>query len=247
MLRPFMCWVVLTLPALARADWEDGRVPEGANAFTVRRHELRLNVLGRSAVGLTDRLEAARSYLPPVVLPNLGLKYRAVETELFNLAFEVDGIGGWLPWVTGLALPLPGGGIAAAGAGGVAGSVQATEALLSFGVSPRATLTLRLGAWAAEGTLLGGAVAGGITKGGGTAVATPVATGRRSLRSHGRIGSRPGVGPPGRAALPGRWSSHRRPARRPDTGKRELDSPPGNGCTSRLACMGLRHCLFRST
>jgi hypothetical protein len=98
--------VVLGSASVGRADWSDGRVPEGDNAFTVRRHELRLSLLGRSAFGITDRVELS-TYLPLyfVLFPNLALKVGLVDAPATSVALELGAGGGAYPMIGGLPVP----------------------------------------------------------------------------------------------------------------------------------------------
>src|SRR4051794_19777638 len=61
----------------AQADWQRGHVVEGDSAYTVPGGAARLSLLGRSALGLSNRVELS-TYLPLdlVLFPNLSLKYR---------------------------------------------------------------------------------------------------------------------------------------------------------------------------
>lgn len=96
--------------------WEDGRVPEFSNAYTLRQHELRLNILGRSSYAISNRLEVS-SFLPLIIMPNVSFKYRFIDRGNFASSFEVGTAGGALPVgvATGIVLP---GAIIGGGTGG---------------------------------------------------------------------------------------------------------------------------------
>ena len=85
-------------PKVIHYCWEDGRIPEGSNAFTLHRHEFRLNTFGRSSYGITDRLEiSAQIPLYFVLFPNFSLKYRFIDKEHFAAAAVLGGGGGAFP------------------------------------------------------------------------------------------------------------------------------------------------------
>ena len=87
-------------------SWLGGRVPDFTNAYTLNKHEVRLSVFGRSAYGLTDKLEVS-GFLPLVFMPNLNFKYRFVDHPHFAAAYEIGGATGAFPIAvaTGIALP----------------------------------------------------------------------------------------------------------------------------------------------
>ncbi|MBX7100168.1 MAG: hypothetical protein K1X89_20805, partial [Myxococcaceae bacterium] len=178
--------LLVLLSGLAHADWEDGSFPEGSTAATVKRHEFRLNLIGKSAFGITDRVELS-SYLPLVIFPNLGLKVRLLDAAAVKLAFEVDLGAGALPLVGGGALPFPGG-VLAGGAGGLLlGSVQLGELHLSLKPAHAWTVSARVAGIAMEGGFLGlggGAVAGG---GGAGGVILPLAFGKAATAVSGGL------------------------------------------------------------
>ena len=124
--RALLTTSLLLAAVSARADWETGVVPEGSNAYTIERHAVRLNVIGKSAFGLTDRLELS-SYLPLIIFPNIGLKYRLIDAPNFALALEGDLGAGAFPIAAGGILPLPGGIFGGGAAGLLLGSAQMAE------------------------------------------------------------------------------------------------------------------------
>jgi hypothetical protein len=109
------------------STWSDGRVPEGDNAYTVARGEVRIAAFGRSVLGLTDRLEASTDLLfptPEIPFPNLHLKWRFFENDVAALALDGGGGFGLLPFAGGGALPGPGFIIGVVGVGAALGSFQ---------------------------------------------------------------------------------------------------------------------------
>src|SRR5258707_3221239 len=82
------------LPAVAQASWPAGHVVEGDSAYTVPAGHGRISLLGRSAVGLGERIELS-TYLPLDVLlfPNLSLKWRFLRIDSVATAF-MGGVGG---------------------------------------------------------------------------------------------------------------------------------------------------------
>src|SRR3954462_14413209 len=87
----------------AQADWQRGHVVEGDSAYTVPGGGARLSLLGRSALGLSNRVELS-TYLPldVVLFPNLGLKYRFFESDSVAFAARAGVGGGMYPVAAGL-------------------------------------------------------------------------------------------------------------------------------------------------
>jgi hypothetical protein len=150
----------------ARAAWQD-HVPEGDSAFTVGGGHGRVSLLGRSAVGLGDRVELS-TYLPldALLFPNLSLKWRFYEGTGVALAIKGGAGGGLYPVAAGLTVP------PAAVVGGVGffgAAYQNADLTLSLAVAQPLTLSLRGGIMRVEygsGAAIGAAGGGGA--GGGT-------------------------------------------------------------------------------
>ncbi|MES2703149.1 MAG: hypothetical protein V4649_10945 [Bacteroidota bacterium] len=122
-----------------RTGWADGRVWEFSNAYTIRKNEWRLNLLGPSSFGITDKLEV-KSYLLAVVTPNVSFKYRFLDRKPFSAALEAGGAAGGLPVAAAAGIILKGGGIA----GGTAGIITFTDVFMKVyaGWQPTHNLTL---------------------------------------------------------------------------------------------------------
>ena len=60
--------------------WEDGRVPEYSNAYTLHRHECLIQPLGISSFAFNNNLEISSNFLYDLFFPNLGLKYKIGES-----------------------------------------------------------------------------------------------------------------------------------------------------------------------
>ncbi len=151
--------LVATSSAAARADWERGVVPEGANAYTIERHAFRLDLIGRSALGLSARTELSTYVLLDALLfPNFELKVNLVDDAQVGWALS-GGIGaGILPYAAGGALPYPP--VAVGVIGVAAASIQHFGTQVSLRPAPRLTLTLRGNLIAIEaGTIAVGAAA----------------------------------------------------------------------------------------
>ncbi len=161
---------LLGLTVSARADYAPGRVPEGANAFTVARHELRLSVLGTSAYGITDHTEISTYLLGDAVLfPNLALEHTFHDDGTLVASWSLGVGAGALPVVAGVAIPLPGGVFGGGTLGVVGASAQDAELELSLRATDMLTLSVGGGAFALEGGfagLIAGAGAGGGGAGG---------------------------------------------------------------------------------
>lgn len=170
MLRPALVLVLASLfaPAVARADYSDGEVPEGMNAYTLHRRAVHVSLLGTSAIGLTDDTELATYTLADAVLfPNLRLEHRLLRGEQVSISAMVGAGAGVYPFAVGAFLPLPGAVVAGGGAGFAWGAVQTATVIGSVRVTPAVTLSANAGGFAIEGGFA--AVAGGVGAGGGGA------------------------------------------------------------------------------
>ncbi|HEY3360212.1 MAG TPA: hypothetical protein VGQ83_43575 [Polyangia bacterium] len=151
--------------AVARADWADGRVPEGDNAFTLRQRDLRLSVLGRSAVGITDRVELS-AYLPLyfALFPNLALKIGLFDGDASSVALKLGVGAGAYPVIGGMAVPPF---VAFGFTGFVVAGYQTAEVDWSVRPTRRLTVTGRAGVLGLE---LGVVGVGGVVGPGAVAV-----------------------------------------------------------------------------
>ncbi len=101
--------------------WQDGRVAEFNNAYTLRKNEIRLNIAGRSSWAITDRLEMS-VFLPLIILPNVSFKYRFLDKPHFAIASELGGAIGIIPVAAASGLLMPGGAFGAGTLGLLTGS-----------------------------------------------------------------------------------------------------------------------------
>jgi|GEM_PF-2483539 len=122
--------------------WEDGRVPEFSNAYTLHQHELRLNVLGRSSYAITNKLEIS-SYLPLIMMPNVSFKYRFFDSGNFSSAFEAGTAGGLFPVGMATGIVLPGAIIGGGTAGFVRGSDNHLKLYSSWHPTQKLTFSVR--------------------------------------------------------------------------------------------------------
>src|ERR1043165_4131832 len=133
MLVRLLVLAVLLVPAIARADYREGIVPEGTNAFVHQRREIRLSVLGPSQLALTDRTEIGTYLLADAALfPNLRLEHQLGQSEHAATSFMLGAGAGVLPLAGGGVLPFPGGAVAAGGVGFAWGSIQTATLLTSL-------------------------------------------------------------------------------------------------------------------
>ena len=170
-------------PAVALADYQDGEVPEGMNAFTLHRRAVHVSLLGTSAVGLTDNTELA-TYLAAdaLLFPNLRLEHRFLRDDDVSASFMLGAGGGVYPFAAGVFIPAPGVAVAGGGVGFAWGAVQTATLVGSVRVTPAVTLSANAGGFALEGgfALAAGGVGvggGGAGGGGGTANDSTVRTG----------------------------------------------------------------------
>lgn len=146
-----------------RFGWAEGRVPEFNNAFILKKHRVRLNILGRTSWAATRRLEIS-TYLPLIFMPNLSFKRVLINKSRFAASAEYGFITGALPVTAGTGLLLPG----LVAAGGTAGIIHGFDNYLRLYVSykpnTRLTFSLRGGASLMRmgyTGLVGGIAAGG--------------------------------------------------------------------------------------
>ena len=105
-------------PKVLRPEWGEGRIPEFSNAYTLHRHELRLNIFGPSSYAISDKVEL-KSYLSAVVVPNFSIKKKFYDKGSMAFAWEAGAAIGVFPLAVASGLLLPG----AALAGGTVGLV----------------------------------------------------------------------------------------------------------------------------
>ncbi len=179
--------LLIVSPAIALADYQDGEVPEGMNAFTLHKRAVHVSLLGTSAVGLTDNTELA-TYLAAdaVLFPNLRLEHRFLRGDDVSASFMLGAGGGVYPFAAGAFLPLPGAFVAGGGVGFAWGAVQSATLVGSVRVTPAVTLSANAGGFALEGGFA--AVAGGVGAGGGGAGGGAGATSNSSSRTGGTAG-----------------------------------------------------------
>ncbi len=122
--------------------WEDGRVPEFSNAYTLQRHEVRLNVLGRSSYAINNRLEMS-SYLPLIIMPNVSFKYRFLDRGDFASAFELGTAGGLFPVAIATGILLPGAIVGGGTAGFIKGHDNHIKLYSSWHPTPKLTFSAR--------------------------------------------------------------------------------------------------------
>lgn len=125
--------------------WEDGKVWEFQNAYTISRHEWRLNLLGPSSFGITNKLEV-KSYIQLVLAPNVSFKYRFLEKGQFTAAVEPGASLGGLPVAGAMAILLPGGAVGGGTVGIVSYSDVFVKLYASWHPTQKFTFSLRAGA-----------------------------------------------------------------------------------------------------
>lgn len=159
---------VIAIPALAHADYHDGEVPEGMNAYTLHKRAVHVSLLGTSAIGLTDNTELATYLMADALLfPNLRLEHRVLRGDQVSASVMVGAGAGVYPFAVGAFLPLPGVVVAGGGAGFAWASIQTATLVGSARLSPAVTLSANVGGFALEGGFA--AIAGGVGAGGGGA------------------------------------------------------------------------------
>jgi len=125
--------------------WQKGRLPEFSNAYTLQRHEFRLNVLGRSSFACSNRFEIS-SYLPLIICPNISFKYKFIDKAWFASALEAGTAGGIFPVAAAGGIILPGAAAGAATIGLLHGSDNHVKLFLSVRASNKLTFSVRASA-----------------------------------------------------------------------------------------------------
>jgi hypothetical protein len=125
--------------------WADGRVWEFSNAYTIRKHEWRLDVFGPSSFGITDKLEV-KSYIQLLLSPNISFKYRFLDEGRFSMAIEPGASLGGLPVAAAVGILLPGGAVGGGTVGVVTFSDVFVKLYASWHPTQKFTLSIRGGA-----------------------------------------------------------------------------------------------------
>lgn len=149
-----LCSFILldTLSVIAGADsvtdihvsWQNGKVAEFHSAYTLPRHQFRLNTVGRSSYTLSDRTELS-SYLPLLFLPNLSVKHRFFDRPGFAAAYEGGAAVGLIPFAAASGLVLPGAALGVGTVGVFTGSDVYGKLYLSWKPSKKITFSVRGG------------------------------------------------------------------------------------------------------
>lgn len=169
-----VCTLLVALAPLAHADFRAGEVAEGTNAYTLRRGDVHLSMLGTSSVGLSDNTELASYLVADVLLfPNLRLEHRFVRGEVLSMSWTIGAGAGAYPVAVGGFLPLPGAVVVGAGVGFVWGATQSATLLASVRLDDTTTLSVNGGGFVVEGGIAGVIGGGGVGNGGGAVGAMP--------------------------------------------------------------------------
>ncbi len=179
--------VVAARPSVARAEFSAGEVPAGVNAFIEHRHDLRLSVLGASALAVTDHTELSSYLLADLILiPNLRVEHQFVNTGDLAISATVGIAAGMFPLVGGTAIPLPGGAVGGAGIGFAWGTIQSGSLIGTVRLTPTVSLSANGGGFAVEGGLAG--VVAGVGVGGNGAAANAAPASVSGVRFGGTAG-----------------------------------------------------------
>ncbi|MCX6257145.1 MAG: hypothetical protein NTW49_04500 [Bacteroidia bacterium] len=122
--------------------WENGRMPEFANAYTLHSHEVRLNVIGRSSFAFSNKLEMS-IYLPLIITPNISFKFNFLDCKFLASAIEAGVAGGIFPVVAASGIIMPGGGVGGGTAGLLHGSDCHLKLIFSFPLNNKFTFSIR--------------------------------------------------------------------------------------------------------
>ncbi|CAN5913196.1 hypothetical protein BH11MYX3_BH11MYX3_16940 [soil metagenome] len=176
-----VCSLLFALVRSAHADFAPGEVPEATNAYTLKRRDVHLSMLGTSSIGLTDNTELASYLIADVMLfPNLRLEHRFVRGKSLSMSWQIGAAAGAYPIAVASALPFPGGVIGGAGVGFAWGAIQSATLLASVHLDDATSLSVNGGGFLLEGGLAGLIGGGGVGGSGGAVTAMPAsASGHR--------------------------------------------------------------------
>lgn len=158
--------------------WEQGRVPEFANAYTLQSHEFRFNLIGRSSYAFGNRVEMS-IYIPLIITPNVAFKYKFIDKHFFASAIEIGTADGIFPLAAASGIVMPGGGFGAGTIGLLHGTDFHLKLYLSFPVSDKLTFSVRGNVSAIHAGYTGGAAFAGIGGNGAAVGLIPVNVGKR--------------------------------------------------------------------
>ena len=129
-------------PRLMHIGWKDGKIPEFSNAYILRPYEFRINVLGRSSLGLSNKVEFS-TYLPLIITPNFSLKYKFLDFKHFASALDVGVAGGLFPLAAATGILLPGAAIGGGTIGLLHGNNEHARLFLSLHPTEKLTFSVR--------------------------------------------------------------------------------------------------------
>jgi len=125
--------------------WKDGRIAETSNAYTLYPYEFRLNLLGRSSLGLSEKVEFS-TYLPLIICPNFTIKDKFIDYKHFSSALEVGAAGGLFPLGIATGILLPGVVVGGGSIGLLHGSDLHAKLFLTCHPTDKLTFSVRGGA-----------------------------------------------------------------------------------------------------
>ncbi|MEI6347762.1 MAG: hypothetical protein WCP69_07440 [Bacteroidota bacterium] len=158
--------------------WANARVPEFSNAHILQKHEVRLNLIGRSSYAISNKVEIS-SYIPLVITPNISVKYKFFDSQLFASAIEFGTAVGIFPVALAGGLMFPGGAIGMGSIGLLYGSDNHAKLFLSLKPSKKLAFSVRGSISGIHAGYIGGGAYVGIVGGGSAAGLIPVNMGKR--------------------------------------------------------------------
>ena len=153
--------------------WQDGHVPEFSTAYTLHRHEVRLNLMGRSSFAFGNKVELS-IYIPLQLTPNFALKYKFVDKKYFASALEIGAAVGIFPLGVAAAIVMPGGGVGGGTIGLLNGWDVHLKSYFSFPVTNKLCFSFRGSVSTIHAGYLGGAIFAGLGGNGGAVGIIPV-------------------------------------------------------------------------
>ncbi|MCC7050884.1 MAG: hypothetical protein IT239_03795 [Bacteroidia bacterium] len=118
-------------------------ISEFGNAYTLPRHEIKLNVIGKSAYAFSNRTELSVYFPLFFILPNFSLKHKIIDKKFFVSSIEGGACGGVFPFSMASGIFLPGMALGVGTFGIFHGTDYHSKLYFSFPLSNKFTLSAR--------------------------------------------------------------------------------------------------------
>lgn len=158
--------------------WCDGKIPEFSSAYILQKHEIRLNLIGRSSYAISNKVEVS-SCIPLLITPNIAFKYKFLDRKCFASAIEFGTALGLFPLVLASGFMFPGGAVGVGSIGLLYGSDNHAKLFLTIHPIPKLSFSLRGSISAIHAGYIGGGAFAGFGGDGAAVGLIPLNTGKR--------------------------------------------------------------------